>query len=65
MADQKKQMGPEDVIAHLEGTFPSSECTDRCREKYLKDVEACNGDRDCIARATGRYVICVLSCPRK
>src|SRR5258705_9624204 len=40
----------------------NSSCADRCKAQYERELKRCNGDRDCITKATGKYVICVLSC---
>jgi hypothetical protein len=65
MADQTNDATPEDVVEHFQKSLPASSCTKKCHDKYLRDLANCKGDRDCIARATGHYVICVLSCRGK
>lgn len=41
------------------------ECKERCKKRYERDLERCGTDRDCIHRATGKYVLCVLSCKKQ
>ena len=53
--------GPEDVILLL-ASGQASDCESRCKAQYHEDLKKCNDDLDCIQRATGRYVLCVLSC---
>jgi hypothetical protein len=65
MADQQNDVTPEDVIEHFRQSEPASTCPKKCHENYLRDLANCKGNRDCINRATGAYVICVLSCRGK
>lgn len=55
----------EDLIKRVKRWSLNSSCVDKCKAQYERDLKRCNGDRDCIVKATGKYVICVLSCAKK
>ncbi len=55
----------EDVVELVRKAVPQSACADKCHKQYLRDLAKCKGDRDCVAKATGHYVLCVLSCRGK